>query len=283
MSKDSLKIRRMHRKEMDLAVDWAVFEGWNPGTHDAECFYVADPDGFFIGLLEDKPVAMVSAVAYSESYGFMGFYMVKPEYRTTGFGVKLWEEGMKYLDDRTIGLDSVRPDLVSHKKPEFQPAYINFRYKWIKNGQLDVHDGICDVLQIGWDALYRYDNEVFGFEREGFLKCWISRPETLALALLRNGNVSGYGVIRECRDGFKIGPLFADDFEIAQSLFQALVRDVPDGRNVFLDTPEINPEAVSLAIQLGMIEVFRTTRMYNGQAPAMPLHKWFGITSFELG
>ena len=39
-------IRRMNRDEVSLAIEWAADEGWNPGLHDAECFYVADPDGF---------------------------------------------------------------------------------------------------------------------------------------------------------------------------------------------------------------------------------------------
>ena len=42
----------MSRQELDLAVDWAAAEGWNPGLHDANCFYAIDPNGFLIGLLE---------------------------------------------------------------------------------------------------------------------------------------------------------------------------------------------------------------------------------------
>jgi len=35
----------MSRQELDLAVDWAAAEGWNPGLHDANCFYAIDPTG----------------------------------------------------------------------------------------------------------------------------------------------------------------------------------------------------------------------------------------------
>ncbi|HLA33082.1 MAG TPA: GNAT family N-acetyltransferase, partial [Pseudomonas sp.] len=31
----------MTRAEVDLAIDWAAAEGWNPGLHDADCFYAA--------------------------------------------------------------------------------------------------------------------------------------------------------------------------------------------------------------------------------------------------
>ena len=86
--KNYYQIRNMSKKDLDTAVSWAAKEGWNPGIHDSYCFYAADPNGFLIGLLDDEPVAMVSAVAYEDSYGFMGFYIVKPEVRHRTYGRK---------------------------------------------------------------------------------------------------------------------------------------------------------------------------------------------------
>jgi hypothetical protein len=86
-----------------------------------------------------------------------------------------------------------------------------------------------------------------------------------------------------CRVGFKIGPLFADSFDIAQRLFHALKGGVSDETPVFLDVPAINPEAIVLARIHGMRPVFATGRMYSRGAPAVPMDKVFGITSFELG
>lgn len=50
-------IKTMIREQLDLAIDWAAAEGWNPGLHDAESFYVADPEGFFMGFLNDEPIS----------------------------------------------------------------------------------------------------------------------------------------------------------------------------------------------------------------------------------
>ena len=77
------QIRTASREEVDLAVQWAADEGWNPGIHDADCFFAADQNGFLIGLLDDQPIATISAVRYEQSFGFIGFYIVKPQYRTT--------------------------------------------------------------------------------------------------------------------------------------------------------------------------------------------------------
>ena len=283
MNAGSFSIRGMKRGEIDMALDWAEAEGWNPGIHDSDCFFAADPSGFLIGLLDNEPIAMVSAVAYGDSYGFMGFYIVKPEYRSRDYGVQLWDEGLRYLGNRCIGLDSVRPDLVCRKKPDFKPAYTNYRFKWIKDEQWAAAPEVIELSQVPFSIVAAYDREVFGFSRESFLQCWISRPGSRALGIVEDGRLSAYGVIRECREGFKIGPLFADNAECARALFEALTRDVKMGVQIFLDTPARNPKAVMTAQSYGMTEVFRTTRMYNRQEPTFPLDKWFGVTSFELG
>ena len=50
----------MRGEELAFAIDLAAGEGWNPGVHDAECFFAADPNGFPIGCLwvySSRPVS----------------------------------------------------------------------------------------------------------------------------------------------------------------------------------------------------------------------------------
>ena len=86
----SLTIRTMTPDEIGLALDWAAAEGWNPGLYDAAPFLAADPEGFLIGFLEDVPVAMISAVRYGKTFGFLGFYLVRPDRRGQGYGWAIW-------------------------------------------------------------------------------------------------------------------------------------------------------------------------------------------------
>ncbi|MGB7531567.1 MAG: GNAT family N-acetyltransferase [Halobacteriota archaeon] len=102
-----LRIRRMTEDEVAFAIDLAAEEGWNPGIHDGECFYAADPNGFFVGELDGELVGSISAVSSDDSFGFIGLYIVKPEFRGIGIGTRLWEVGRAYLTDHNIGLDGV--------------------------------------------------------------------------------------------------------------------------------------------------------------------------------
>lgn len=103
------------------------------------------------------------------------------------------------------------------------------------------------------------------------------------MGIIKDDRLSGYGVITACREGFKIGPLFANTAEFARVLFEALTVEVKMGSHVYLDTPGRNDDAIMIAQSYGMTEVFRTTRMYNGPEPAFPLDQGCGVTSFELG
>src|SRR5690606_9900185 len=102
-----LQIRALTRDEMSLPIEWAALEGWNPGLHDADCFYAADPDGFLVGELDGEPVGCISAVKYGSEFGFIGLYIVRPEFRGRGFGMQLWRAAMERLAGRNVGLDGV--------------------------------------------------------------------------------------------------------------------------------------------------------------------------------
>ena len=87
--KQNYTIHTMTREQLDIAVEWAAAEGWNPGLHDADCYYAADPNGFLMGFLDEEPIASISVVKYDDSFGFLGFYIVKPEYRGQGYGIQI--------------------------------------------------------------------------------------------------------------------------------------------------------------------------------------------------
>ena len=89
-------------------------------------------------------------------------------------------------------------------------------------------------------------------------------------------------MVRRCREGCKIGPLFADDSEVAEALYTALAAFATGGP-LFLDAPENNAAAMKLVSQHGMSEVFGCARMYLGTPPVLAHERIFGVTTFELG
>ena len=273
----------MTRQEVHIAIDWAAKEGWNPGLFDAECFYQTDTGGFLVGLLNDEPIATISAVKYGKSFGFLGFYLVKPEFRGMGYGIRIWNAGMAALNGRTIGLDGVVAQQENYKKSGFILAYRNVRYQGIGAGHALADSAIVPLSTCAFTEICAFDRPFFPEDRKDFLACWISQPQSTALALIVNHKLVGYGVLRACRNGYKIGPLFADSPEYAERLFLAFKAHIPEGQPFFMDIPMVNSAAVDLMNKHDMTISFETARMYRGQSPNLPISRLFGVTTFELG
>ncbi|HZX91893.1 MAG TPA: GNAT family N-acetyltransferase [Rudaea sp.] len=273
----------MTRAEIDTAVDWAAAEGWNPGLHDADCFHAADPEGFFVGMLGAEAIASISAVKYGDSFGFIGFYIVKPEYRGRGYGSRIWNRAIATLHGRNIGLDGVVDQQENYRKSGFALAYRNIRYQGVGGGTRQHDNDIVPLSTLAFDEIVRYDRAFFPDNRLRFLERWIAQRGVLAVGVLDQRRLAGYGVMRSCRTGYKIGPLFADSPELAERLFGYFRAKVPASVPIFLDVPEINQPALDLVEHHSMSAAFETARMYTGEFPRLPVDRLFGVTTFELG
>ena len=277
------KIRKASREELGLLLDWAAAEGWNPGIEDAAPFWAADPDGYWVTEEAGEPVAAISLVGFGTDYAFLGFYRVRPDLRGKGYGWALWQEAMASAGSRLVGLDGVVAQQDNYRKSGFERAHANRRYSGRVSVRKPSDERLVAVSPIHVPQIVAYDAALNPAARERFLGDWLKTTDTRrSMALMRNGTVRGYGTIRECRSGSKIGPLFSDSDTGADLLFRALVADVGGGE-VSLDVPVPNDAAKALCTRHDLAPVFETARMYRGPVPDLSLSRIYGITSFELG
>lgn len=301
-----LNIRQMTDVEVNELVHWAELEGWNPGLQDAELFWANDPDAFIAAELKGELIGGGAITAYAGEFGFMGFFIVRPEFRGRGLGNQIWHARRERLLARlqpgaTIGLDGVFDMQDYYARGGFVFSHRNIRYQGESGAKLaqqhasklrakpesheqaDSHSTrLIPLTELPFERLLAYDRTCFPAPRPDFLRGWISQQDGLALGLLRDGELSGYGVVRRCVEGCKIGPLFAKDAEAAQALFTPLAAQA-GAAPVFIDAPENNPAALDLVQRHGMVEVFGCARMYLGPFPDIAHQQVFGVTTFELG
>lgn len=275
-------IRKMVETELQIALSWARKEGWNPGVQDEYCFYQADPQGFFLGLLDGEPISVGSAVVYDDHFAFFGLYIVSPEFRNRGYGIQLTHKALNYMGNRITGLDGVLDKVSKYERLGYRSAHRNIRYELNLENSFACSPHTVDLKTIPFNQLEEFDRRYFPAPRSKFLRCWINQPHSYALGYIDDQNLKGYGVIRKCYQGYKIGPLFATSPTIAKDLFDSLCSKVTEGP-VYLDVPEPNENAMLIAKQYKMSSKFEVIRMYRNGTPQLDLQGIYGISTFELG
>ena len=285
MIPDGFAIGPMREDEISQLEDWSAREGWNPANGDLERVWAFDPAAFIALRKGDELVGGGSIVSYGGQFGFMGLFIVRPEYRGQGLGTALWHYRRDTLLQRlepgaAIGMDGVYAMMPFYARGGFAPAYRHLRYQGIAAGTRD--PAVIPLDPLDFSLIDRYDRRHFPAPRPALLAQWITGPGRHAVGVLEGGTLAGYGVARPCREGYKLGPVFADRTDIAGQIIDSLMADI-SGQPVQIDIPEPNPAAIDLVRQRGFTEVFCCGRMYLGPAPVQPLDRIFGITSLEFG
>jgi len=202
MTPDDMNIRQMTRDELDIVVDWAAREGWNPGLDDADVFWATDPEGFVAAEIGGELIGGGSIVAYGKKYGFMGFFIMRPEYRRHGLGDHLWHERKRRLlarldADAAIGLDGVFNMQHYYARGGFRFVGRDLRFEGL-GMDLPQPKGVIEANALPFERIDAYDRRHFPVPRSRFLKHWIHRPGGHALAVLDGGEIRGYAVMRPC-------------------------------------------------------------------------------------
>ena len=212
---DKQKIRNMCRDEVDDLVCWAAREGWNPGLHDADLFWATDPEAFIAAELDGELIGGGAITSYHGEYGFMGFFIVRPEYRGRGLGNELWHVRRDRLIHRlqpgaTIGMDGVFDMQDYYARGGFVFSHRNLRFSLDipREGLPDEADpaAVKRLAEVPLAQVADYDRNCFPTPRHHFLQGWIAQPDALALGYVGGDQLAGYGVIRRCGEGCKVGP-----------------------------------------------------------------------------
>jgi len=297
LNKSDFSMRSLKISEFkEILSNWAVKEGWNPRKHEYLPFYLANPNGHKGIFFNDKIIASLSAVPYSKDLAYLGIYIVDPNYREQGVGQILAKAALEELADCSlIGINAVQQQVSNYQR---KYGFVSFHNNSRWTGEFKIQNNFAlrrsevDIKIVGREGLdinqlIDYDASIFSVPRAKFLRKWIEMPESYLLAAIKNEKICGYGVISKCIDGYKIGPLFANDKEIAQKLYASFAYILQVKRNiVHLDVPENNQTAVKLATQFGLYKTFETTRMYKSKEPLIEKpsnSNVYAITTLEIG
>ena len=294
------KVRQLHSaKEVEtIFTSRDAVLGWKPGANDHLSTFAADESGFFAGELDGKVISCLSIVKYSKEYAFVAQYIVDKPHRGKGYGLETWKFAFTSVDDDcNCALTAVEDMVTIYERCGFKAAWrlqsTTMKVSLVSFGSKH-RVAIKPVTEVPFDELLKYDTSVHVYARPSFLEKWISAPNCLSYAAVsQEGCVTGYAVVRTAfrkEDGWLAGPIFADNSQIARSLYQAVIEGVAAQDPTSCITVDVpygdgcNPESLSIAAEFSGEPELSVVRMYTrGVPPGMPIHKVFGVTSIQLG
>ena len=286
-------VRRLKTPEEvhDIIFSTAANECWRPGALDHASFFAADSKRFFVGELNGKPITSAFLVKYSYDYMYAGGFLVDHEHRGRGYGVHM-SRCIFSLTNHNIGADATFEILPFVAKFGFKPQWCIQCFDIAASStyvNCSKSTKIVPSSKEFFPALLDYDTQVHVFPRPMFLKNWVFAPNCHCLVALNDcRDVVGYGVIRTVLredNGWRIGPLFADNSTIARELLQDMIIKVSSSYLQAVITMDVsygkyfNSDSLRMVAELGGIPTFQMMRVYKyGAPPNMPLHKVYVMT-----
>ena len=180
-----------------------------------------------------------------------------------------------------VGLDGVVAQQENYKKSGFALAYRNIRYGGRIDGAAAPSPGLLPLKEVPFALIEADDASVFPAPRRDFLRSWIGASGHAGRALVRDGRLAAWALFAPAAKATRSPRL---------SPTMGLRRGYPQRsgcgcrrRKVFVDVPEPNRAAISLAEAHGLSPTFETARMYTGPIRPVALGRIFGVTTLELG
>ena len=281
-----LEIRPISLGEMMFPMEVAYREGQNPGLYDGVTFLQAAKEGYLLAEVEGKPIGAAAGAVYGGRLAYLGGVFTLPPFRHKGLGRKLWEiclsAAEKAVGDGVIGVNGLPEKEDFYTGSDFWPSHMVLCYKGRIFEESCLGFDIYPASEVDPIALEVYDGQVFGAPRQEFLRCWLEQPGLETACLVEKGLLKGYGCMRRCREGWRLGPVFAREPRAAEKILKHLACKTA-GEPAMLELPEPNQEAVRLAFRLGMFPAGVRRRFYKGGPPAFPLEQIYGYTTLDIG
>lgn len=284
--------------EVNQAMKWATEEGWNVGKHDGQTYYEAFKEGCKLLMLDDKtPIGAIFLAAYGKNFVFIGLYILEKNYRGNGLGKVLWQHAMKEIESFNAALYAVPEQIDRYKKSGFNFSYNVNRWNIKTKGskQLDIKDENTTQIDSKDENLLtqisEYDARMFPKPRFNLIKLLLKANATIGFVIRNKQQIEGYGIIRECQRGYRLGPLYANTLESAKNVTERLLKSIDkENQIVIVDSPsEKENHHIKYFHEYFSSEPDKPSNTQAMSKDTMPpevgnnLDKLYGACSLELG
>lgn len=279
--------RRMEQADIPSGLALCRSAGWNQLSRDWEIFLTLDPQGSRVCIADDgNVVGTVATIRYDHHFAWIGMVLVDPAHRRKGIGFRLLEQAGELLkNENCVKLDATPDGRQVYIKLGFKDEYELSRMSASSfNVQHLIDPPTATVMTVNHlESVRSFDREVFGAGRMALLSWMLDGAPDLAFKAGDGDQLKGYCFGRHGYQYAHIGPVVADNVEVAKDLVSAALKNC-GSRQVILDVPHHDASWRDWLGTVGFSELRSFVRMYRGNNsyPGIPEDQ-YAILGPEFG
>lgn len=264
---DLIELIPFQQQHIPFGMQLKSWANWNQLEADWNLLLNLSSGGAFVATIGGEPVGTTITINYQEAFYWIGMVLVAPANRGKGIGRHLLKAALTYalpkgpvmLDATALGqplYQSLGFQVVGEvvrmecEVPTVVPGPSNFEIQNIKQEDLSV--------------LSSYDKRHLQFDRSLLLQDFFKRAPASAFKAVRGESLMGYCLGRAGSHFHHIGPIVAENEEIAQALLAAACRTVAQ-LPLIIDVPNNKEHWVKSLRTRGFTAQRSFARMCNGE------------------
>lgn len=269
--------RAMTRADIPSGLSLCRANGWNQTAEDWELLLARGGDGCRVAVLGHRVVGTATTVAYEGRFAWIGMVLVDEAVRGHGLGRALLQAALDRLGPLPARLDAT---------PRGHPLYLALGFveerrlcRLTSAATTDGTGGDCrDVRPMrrdDLDAVAAWDRAVFGADRRPLLEWARESTPDLALVMDRGASLEGYCLGRRGHRFLQVGPVVADNLNVAAALVDACRRRAP-AASMAIDAPAAPAAWSARLAEMGFVEERPFIRMCRGAGlnEGRPASQW---------
>lgn len=245
-----MKIQQLQKNEFSSLINALELEGWYVEITYIECLFKNFTKDFFVVYYENKIIGFISAIRYSDNFGFISNFVVLKQFRSLGFGKKLFCHALEHLKDCQIALESEIKDENIYVKYDFKSYYDTLYYSFkIKNKNI-------------FPTKLEIKNHIDKNQIPIYLDCVVLDKKTITKAIYHDKKLSSYGLCTPYVDGYKVFISSKNDEE-AMVIFFALIQSFKLFTVIYIEVTKLDKALIKIVELLDMKIYSKKRRMYN--------------------
>ncbi len=279
-----LQLRPLLPEQASQAVELSAEPGWNQVGSDWRLMTEMG-DALSLWDPEEHLVATALTLPFDGPFGWISMVLVSPGWQRRGLATELLKRSMDGLRGRGLvpGLDATEGGRQIYMPLGFCDVYpiVRMRADSVDTSGLPMsgRGPVREIEKADVEGVQTYDRTVFGAGRAALLEDLRRRAPELAW-LAHDG--SGFVLGRDGRVATQIGPLSADNIEVATSLLGRALENTEGP--TFIDVPARQAEFVDYLAGVGFQPQRGFMRMLLGRSePFDDPERVYAIAGPELG